>query len=152
VPDVSGPRPCASRPAGLPGGVGRISRIAGDFDGDHDRDQLLAYAELDTGGQPRAGAKEAAEEVAADPDDADARQSLRLHLKRLLTQDASLREQVVQLLDAGQASSVSVSGEVVQIGKYVVNLRKAHHIAIGDQAGVGSEGPESRPGNHERSR
>jgi hypothetical protein len=52
VPDVSGPRPCASRPARLPGGVGRISRIAGDFDGDHARDQLLAYAELDAGGQP----------------------------------------------------------------------------------------------------
>jgi hypothetical protein len=45
-------QPCASRRAGLPSGAGRISRIAGDFDGDHARDQLLAYAELDTAGQP----------------------------------------------------------------------------------------------------
>jgi hypothetical protein len=53
VPDVPGLRPCASRPAGLPSGAGRISRIAGDFDGDHARDQLLAYAELDAAGQVR---------------------------------------------------------------------------------------------------
>jgi len=57
VPDViidpPRPRPCASRPAGLPSGAGRISRIVGDFDGDHARDQLLAYAELDAAGQPR---------------------------------------------------------------------------------------------------
>jgi hypothetical protein len=52
-PDVPKPRPCADRPAGLPSGAGRISRIAGDFDGDHVRDQLLAYAELDAAGQPR---------------------------------------------------------------------------------------------------
>jgi len=52
VPDVPGDRPCAGRPAGLPSGAGRISRIAGDFDGDHARDQLLAYAELDAAGQP----------------------------------------------------------------------------------------------------
>ena len=37
---------CQPRPAGL-------SRIAGDFDGDHARDQLLAYAELNAAGQPR---------------------------------------------------------------------------------------------------
>jgi hypothetical protein len=53
VPDVPGDRPCAGRPAGLPSGADRISRIAGDFDGDHARDQLLAYAELDAAGQPR---------------------------------------------------------------------------------------------------
>lgn len=50
--DPPRPRPCAGRPAGLPSGVGRISRIVGDFDGDHGRDQLLAYAELDAAGQP----------------------------------------------------------------------------------------------------
>jgi hypothetical protein len=53
VADVPGDRPCAGRSAGLPSGAGRISRIAGDFDGDHARDQLLAYAELDAAGQPR---------------------------------------------------------------------------------------------------
>jgi hypothetical protein len=53
VADVPGDRPCAGRPGGLPSGAGRISRIAGDFDGDHARDQLLAYAELDAAGQPR---------------------------------------------------------------------------------------------------
>jgi hypothetical protein len=53
TPDVPKPRPCADRQAGLPSGAGRISRIGGDFDGDHARDQLVAYAELDAAGQPR---------------------------------------------------------------------------------------------------
>ena len=53
VPDVRGPRPCHDGQAGLPRRPGSISRIAGDFDGDHARDQLLAYAELDAAGQPR---------------------------------------------------------------------------------------------------
>ena len=51
-PDVTKPRPCADRQAGMPGRAGRMSRIAGDFDGDHRHDQLLAYAELDAAGQP----------------------------------------------------------------------------------------------------
>jgi hypothetical protein len=51
-PDVPSDRRCAGRPAGLPTGAGRISRIAGDFDGDHARDQLLAYVELEVAGQP----------------------------------------------------------------------------------------------------
>ncbi len=57
VPDVTKPdvpkhRPCADHRAGMPGEAGRISRIGGDFDGDHARDQLVAYAELDAAGQP----------------------------------------------------------------------------------------------------
>jgi hypothetical protein len=52
VPVVPGPRPCLDGPADLPRRPARISRIAGDFDGDHARDQLLAYAELNTAGQP----------------------------------------------------------------------------------------------------
>jgi hypothetical protein len=51
-PDVPKPRPCADRQAGMPGRAGKISRLAGDFDGDNARDQLLAYAELDAAGQP----------------------------------------------------------------------------------------------------
>jgi hypothetical protein len=51
-PDDSKPRPCADHPAAVPSGAGRISSVAGDFDGDHARDQLLAYAKLDTAGQP----------------------------------------------------------------------------------------------------
>jgi hypothetical protein len=47
------PRPCLDGPAGLPRGAERISRITGDFDGDHVRDQLLAYAEPAAAGQPR---------------------------------------------------------------------------------------------------
>ena len=47
------PRPCLDGPAGLRRGAGRISRIAGDFDGDGARDQLLAYGEPDAAGQPR---------------------------------------------------------------------------------------------------
>jgi hypothetical protein len=57
VPDVTKPdvpkhRPCADHRAGMPGEAGRISRIGGDFDGDHARDQLVAYAELDAAEQP----------------------------------------------------------------------------------------------------
>jgi hypothetical protein len=47
------PRPCLDGPARLPRSSDHLSKIAGDFDGDHARDQLLAYAELDAGGQPR---------------------------------------------------------------------------------------------------
>jgi hypothetical protein len=52
VPDIPSDRRCAGRPASLPPGVGRISRIAGDFDGDDVRDHLLAYAKLDAAGRP----------------------------------------------------------------------------------------------------
>ena len=55
-PDVMGvprSRPCLDGPAGPPRSPGKLSRIAGDFDGDHANDQLLAYAELDAAGQPR---------------------------------------------------------------------------------------------------
>jgi hypothetical protein len=51
-PGDSKPRSCADHPAALPSGAGRISSVAGDFDGDQARDQLLAYAELDAAGQP----------------------------------------------------------------------------------------------------
>jgi hypothetical protein len=51
-PGDSKPRSCADHPAALPSGAGRISSVAGDFDGDRARDQLLAYAELDAAGQP----------------------------------------------------------------------------------------------------
>jgi hypothetical protein len=52
VPEVPGPRPCLDGLADLPRRPGKLSRIAGDFDGDHARDQLLAYAELNAAGQP----------------------------------------------------------------------------------------------------
>ena len=52
VPEVPGPRPCLDGPADLPRRPGKLSRIVGDFDGDHARDQLLAYAELNVAGQP----------------------------------------------------------------------------------------------------
>jgi hypothetical protein len=52
-PENTPPRPCLDGPARLPRSSGHLSRIAGDFDGDHVRDQLLAYTELDVGGQPR---------------------------------------------------------------------------------------------------
>jgi hypothetical protein len=52
VPEVPRPRPCLDGQAGLPRRPGKITTIAGDFDGDHARDQLLAYAELDAARQP----------------------------------------------------------------------------------------------------
>jgi hypothetical protein len=42
VPEVPGPRPCLDGPAGLPRRPAKLSRIAGDFDGDHARDQVDA--------------------------------------------------------------------------------------------------------------
>jgi hypothetical protein len=51
-PDAPGPRACPDGAAERPRRPGKLSRIAGDFDGDHARDQLLAYAELDAAGQP----------------------------------------------------------------------------------------------------
>jgi hypothetical protein len=51
-PHTPSPRPCLDGPAGPPRRPANISRIAGDFDGDHARDQLLAYAELDAAEQP----------------------------------------------------------------------------------------------------
>jgi hypothetical protein len=52
-PENPPPRPCLDGPARLPRSSGHLSRIAGDFDGDQARDQLLAYAELDAAGLPR---------------------------------------------------------------------------------------------------
>jgi hypothetical protein len=52
-PKSPSPRPCLDGPARPPRGPGHLSKIAGDFDGDHARDQLLAYVELDAAGQPR---------------------------------------------------------------------------------------------------
>jgi hypothetical protein len=52
-PESPASRPCLDGPARLPRSPGHLSKIAGDFDGDHARDQLVAYAELDTAGQPR---------------------------------------------------------------------------------------------------
>jgi hypothetical protein len=51
-PEAPRPRPCLDGQAGLPRRPSKVSTIAGDFDGDHARDQLLAYAELDAAGQP----------------------------------------------------------------------------------------------------
>jgi hypothetical protein len=53
VPEAPRPQPCLDGPADLPRRPGKLSRIAGDFDGDHARDQLLAYAEPNAAGQPR---------------------------------------------------------------------------------------------------
>ena len=51
-PGRAGPRPARMVRWSGRGGRGSSPRIAGDFDGDHARDQLLAYAELDAAGQP----------------------------------------------------------------------------------------------------
>jgi hypothetical protein len=52
VPEAPGPRACPDGSAERPRRPGKLSRIGGDFDGDRARDQLLAYAELNTAGQP----------------------------------------------------------------------------------------------------
>jgi len=111
-------------------------------------------------------AKEATEDVAQDPDDEDARAALRLQLKKLLAADTSLATEVAQLWEEAKRASVTASaiGErsvaigrdatgsiiiagdknVVQRGKYNVNIWKAKGIVIDDDGEVdgSSEGEE----------
>jgi hypothetical protein len=56
--------------------------------------------------------KEALDDVAAAPSDADAQAALRIQLRKLLQEDASLREELEKTLaQAGQSNTVNASGE-----------------------------------------
>ena len=100
-------------------------------------------------------AQEAAQDVAASPQDEDAQAALRLQIKKILTKDRALAAEVARLWKAAQALSVTVapSGErsiaisgdvdsstiitgdqnVVQYGKYNVAIRDAKEISVGEQ-------------------
>lgn len=73
--------------------------------------------ELWTSLKPKVEAKpaalEAAEDVARTPDDADAQAVLRVQIRKLLTEDQTLAEEVAQWVDRAKAAGVSVtaSGE-----------------------------------------
>ena len=58
-------------------------------------------------------ALEAAQDIAHHPDDQDAQAAFRRQLRKLLTEDQSLAEEVGRLLDQGKAAgiTVTVSGE-----------------------------------------
>jgi hypothetical protein len=86
--------------------------------------------------KPKVDAKPAALEAAQDaaqaPDDADAQAALRMQLKKLLTEDRSLAEEVSRWLEQGRAAGITVtaSGErSVAIGGDV----KGSKIVTGDQ-------------------
>lgn len=55
----------------------------------------------------KAGAPEAAREVAENPDDADAREELEMHLKRILAANQELAVEVAKLLEQAKASGVT---------------------------------------------
>ena len=101
-------------------------------------DEALKYAKalwdkLQPGVEAKPAAKEAAEEVAAHPDDDDALASLRLQLRKLLEQDQGLAEDLARIWQDAQAANVvqvTASGErSVAVGGDVTGST----IVTGDQ-------------------
>jgi hypothetical protein len=87
--------------------------------------------------EAKPAALEAAQDAAQTPDDEDARVALRVQLKKLLTEDQSLAEEVSRWLEQGKAAGINVSaiGErSVAIGGNV----NSSTIVTGDQTKVKS--------------
>ena len=87
--------------------------------------------------EAKPAALEAAQDVAQSPEDEDLQAALRVQLKKLLTEDQSLAEEVSRWLDQGKAAGITVtaSGErSVAIGGDV----KGSTIVTGDQNKVKS--------------
>jgi len=63
--------------------------------------------------EAKPAALEAAQDVALSPDDQDAQAALRMQLRKLLTEDQSLAEEVSRWLEQGKAAGITViaSGE-----------------------------------------
>lgn len=61
--------------------------------------------------EQRPAAKEAAEDVASAPDDADAQAALRVQLKKLLTDDQTLASDLGSLLEQARGAGVIATGE-----------------------------------------
>ena len=81
-------------------------------------DQSLEWAKsiwtkLKPGVEAKPAALEAAQDVAHAPEDEELRVALRVQLRKLLTEDQSLAEEVSRLLEQGKAAGniVTVSGE-----------------------------------------
>jgi hypothetical protein len=95
------------------------------------------WAKLKPKVETKPGALEAAHDVAQAPDDQDAQAAFRQQLKKLLTEDQSLAEEVSSWLEQGKAAGINVSatGErSVAIGGDV----KGSTIVTGDQNKVKS--------------
>ena len=87
--------------------------------------------------EAKPAALEAAQDAAQSPEDEDAQAALRVQLKKLLTEDQSLAEEVSRWLEQGKAAGITVtaSGErSVAIGGDV----KGSTIVTGDQNKVRS--------------
>ena len=92
------------------------------------------WAKLKPKVDAKPAALEAAQDAAQTPDDADAQAALRMQLKKLLTEDQSLAEEVSRWLEQGKAAGniVTASGErSVAIGGDVTGSK----IVTGDQNG-----------------
>jgi hypothetical protein len=64
--------------------------------------------------EERPAAREAADDVASQPDDEDARAALRLQLKKLLSDDPALTQEIARVLEpqrGGTAITVEASGQ-----------------------------------------
>jgi hypothetical protein len=98
------------------------------------------WERLKPGVEERPAAKEAAEDVAANPDDEDAVAALRLQLRKLVEEDEELARDLTKLWQEAQAANVitvTASGErSVAVGGSV----KGSTIVTGDQ-----REPQSRP-------
>jgi len=73
----------------------------------------LIWTKLKPGVEAKPAALEAAQDVAHAPEDKDLQATLRVQLKKLLTADQSLAEEVSRWLEQGKAAgnTVTVSGE-----------------------------------------
>jgi len=95
------------------------------------------WSKLKPGVEAKPAALEAAQDVAHAPEDEELRVALRVQLRKLLTEDQSLAEEVSRWLEQGKAAGINVtaSGErSVAIGGDV----KSSTIVTGDQNKVKS--------------
>ena len=87
--------------------------------------------------EAKPAALEAAQDAAEKPDDEDAQAALRVQLKKLLTEDQSLAEEVSRWLEDGKATGINVSA----VGDRSVAISgniKASTIVTGDHNEVKS--------------
>jgi hypothetical protein len=107
--------------------------------------------------EDRPAAQEAVADVVNEPENEDAQAALRQQLKKVLTEDEGLAQQIAAQWAAAQAAGVKIvaSGEravaannisnstvvtgdqnTVQSGRYIITIEKASGVAIGDNARV----------------
>jgi hypothetical protein len=111
--------------------------------------------------EAKPAAQEAAQGVAANPQDPDALGALRYQLRKLLEEDATLREDLARLwqearsagvavtalddrsvaVGGGVSGSVIVTGDqnTVQQGKYNITIGRTSGLAIGDGATISQD-------------